>query len=103
MIYLDISSQIFNMRGKTPLIFHRREVAQVSLSWERKASKHWRKYLPAKTAELESQGIFESEIKSSVEKAAEVLAILVGKGAQIEAAKEIVIQEYILLPPETTE
>ncbi len=29
--------------------------------------------------------------------------LLVSRGAQLEAAKEIVLKEYILLPPETTE
>ena len=68
-----------------------------------KAKKHWRKYLPALTAALEKEGKFESEIKSAVEKASQALTDLVQKGAQIEAAKEIVLTEYIFLPPETTE
>ena len=75
----------------------------MTLLLEKKAKKHWTKYLPSKVKELKSQGILDQEIKRAVEKAAEVHAILVSKGAQSQAAKEIVMQEYILLPPETTE
>jgi hypothetical protein len=75
----------------------------MSLSWENKARKHWRKYLPALTQALEREGKFESEIKSAVERASQVLTELVQNGAGIEAAKEIVLKEYIFLPPETTE
>ena len=85
------------MRGKIPLISHQKGVAQV-LSLENKARKHWRKYLPALTEALEKEGIFESEIKSACEMARKELAGLVKNGAQIEAAKEIVMKEYIFLP-----
>jgi hypothetical protein len=75
----------------------------MTIGLEMKAKKHWRKYLPALTAALEKEGKFESEIKNAVNQASRELTALVRKGAQIEAAKEIVLKEYIFLPPETTE
>lgn len=86
-----------------PLTFHRKEVNLVLDNLEMKASKHWKKYLPALTEALEKEGIFQEEIKRAAEMARKELSVLVSRGAQIEAAKEIVMQEYILLPPETTE
>lgn len=71
------------------------------MALENLARKHWTKYLPAMTAALKKKGIFEREIKRAAEKARKEHAVLVASGAQIEASKEIVLKEYILLPPET--
>jgi hypothetical protein len=68
--------------------------------FERMARRHWEKYLPGLTKELKEQGIFEEQIKLAAQWASEELAGLVSGGAQVEAAKEIVLKEYILLPPE---
>ena len=65
------------------------------------AMKHWAKYLPAMTAGLKKAGTFESEAEEAAEQACLELAILVSRGAQLEATKEIVLKEYILLPPES--
>jgi hypothetical protein len=71
--------------------------------FESLARKHWTKYLPNLTAALKKNGTFDTEIKMAADQAREELAILVSRGAQLEATKEIVLKEYILLPPETSE
>jgi len=71
--------------------------------FQRMAQRHWRKYLPALTAALEARGQFEKETERAAFAACRELGNLVKRGAQMEAAKEIVLKEYILLPPETTE
>ncbi len=68
--------------------------------FESLARKHWARYLPEKTATLKKMGIFEEAIAEAAEAARTELAILVSQGAQMEAAKEIVLKEHILLPPE---
>ena len=73
------------------------------MSFETMARKHWTKYCPALTKELKAQGIFENEIKEAARMAREQLSYLVNHGAQLEAAKEIVLNDYIFLPPETKE
>lgn len=73
------------------------------LVFQRMAQKHWTKYLPALTAALKEEGIFEEETALAAKQAARELAYLVQNGAQMQAAKEIVLKEYILLPPETAE
>jgi hypothetical protein len=67
------------------------------------AKEHWKKYLPGLTKELQKRGILERELDQAARRASEELARLMSRGAQVEAAKEIVLQEYIFLPPETTE
>lgn len=73
------------------------------LVFKRMAQRHWRKYLPALTAALEKEGKFDQETEEAAIAACRELGSLVNRGAQLEAAKEIVLKEYILLPPETTE
>lgn len=68
--------------------------------FEMMAKKHWTKYLPKMTADLKKKGIFERETKEAALAATRELVRLVQHGAQMEASKEIVLQEYILLPPE---
>ncbi len=68
--------------------------------FKRMAERHWRKYLPALTRALEAEGKFEEETTLAAQQACEELARMVARGAQLEACKEIVLKEYILLPPE---
>ena len=73
------------------------------LVFKRMAQRHWKKYLPNLTAALTKEGTFDQETERAAQQASEELANMVNRGAQLEAAKEIVLKEYILLPPETTE
>ena len=73
------------------------------IAFEKMAKKHWEKYLPDHVAYLKKEGIYEQEIKLAAQQASEELAILVKDGAQIEAAKELVLKEYILIDPEIFE
>ena len=52
---------------------------------------------------LKKEGKYEEELTRAGEQASEELARLMEGGAQHQAAKEEVLKEYILLPPETTE
>lgn len=70
--------------------------------FEHMAKKHWRKYLPEKTRQLEAEGMFDEATKEAGEQACRELANLVHRGMNLESAKEIVLPEYILLPPENT-
>jgi hypothetical protein len=67
------------------------------------AKRHWEKYLPGLVKELKARGIYEEQLDSAAKWASEELARMVSGGAQIEAAKEIVLKEYIFLDPETAE
>ena len=65
------------------------------------AKRHWEKYLPGMVKELKAEGIYEKQLDLAAQWASEELAALVKRGAQVEAAKEIVLREYIFLDPET--
>lgn len=67
------------------------------------ARQHWTKYLPGLVKELKAEGRLEEELDLAAQQASEELARLVSRGAQVDAAKEIVLAEYIFLPPENTE
>jgi len=69
--------------------------------FEAMARKHWTKHLPAMTAGLKSEGIFEETVKEAAEQAVTELDGLLRSGVGMQGAREIVLQEYILLPPET--
>ncbi len=73
------------------------------MSFKSLARQHWTKYLPGLVKELKARGKLEEELDLAAQQASEELARLVSQGAQVAAAKEIVLQEYIFLPPETTE
>ncbi len=67
------------------------------------ARRHWEKYLPGLTKQLKANGTFEEEITLAAQWASEELARMVSGGAQVEACKEIVLKEYILLPREESD
>ena len=73
------------------------------IAFEKMARKHWEKHLPGFVKELKKEGMYEKEVKRAARQASEELAHLVKDGAQVEAAKEIVLKEYILLDPEIFE
>ncbi len=67
------------------------------------AKRHWEQYLPGMVKELKAEGIYEKQLGLAAQWASEELARLVSGGAQIAAAREIVLKEYIFLDPETDE
>ncbi len=73
------------------------------MSFKSLARAHWTKYLPGLVKELKAEGRLEEELEEAARQAREELARLVSGGAQVQAAREIVLPEYIFLPPETTE
>ncbi len=75
----------------------------LEMVFERMAARHWKKELPKMSAYLEKKGMFDQAVTEAAEAARKELVALVRNGMQLEAAKEIVLKEYILLPPETTE
>ena len=70
------------------------------MRYEAMARKHWKKYLPEKYQALEEAGILEEVLEEEATAARAELAEMVSNGAQQMAAEEIVLKEYILLPPE---
>jgi len=72
--------------------------------FERMAQRHWAKYLPVANAGPEKGGnLGERDEGSGGESSGHTSRNLVRNGAQMQAAREWVLNEYILLPPETTE
>ncbi len=67
------------------------------------AKRHWEKFLPDLVKELKAEGTYEQELDRAAQQASEELVRMVQRGAQLEAAKEVVLLEYIFLPPETEE
>ncbi len=73
------------------------------MSFKSLARAHWMRHLPNLVKELKAQGRLEEELDLAASQAQEELARLVSGGAQVAAAREIVLKEYIFLPPETDE
>jgi len=69
------------------------------IAFKYQAKRHWEKYLPGMVQALKEEGTYEEELDRAAEQASEELARLVEGGAQVDAAKEVVMKEYILLPP----
>jgi hypothetical protein len=70
--------------------------------WSKMAKVHWKKYLPRKYKLLEEQGTLEQELTKAGEQAEEMLANLVSDGGmRPNEAQEIVLPQFILLPPES--
>lgn len=64
------------------------------------ARKHWAQWLPEKTRELEAQGIFSAETQKAAVQAQAEISELMQSGYQEHEAREVVLPQYILLPPE---
>jgi hypothetical protein len=67
------------------------------------AKRDWEKYLPGMVEELKAEGIYEQELDRAAQEVSKELARIVSGGGQVQAAKEIVLKEYIFLEPETEE
>ena len=70
------------------------------MQFDKMAREHWEKYLPTMTKGLKIAGIFEREVQTAAEAARTEYAALVSSGMKPMGAKEIVLKEYIFLPPE---
>ena len=69
-------------------------------SLSRLAERHWAEFLPEKTADLKEAGTFEMRANQAAERAIKEIQGLVRAGVPEDAAEEMVLLEYILLPPE---
>lgn len=65
-----------------------------------KAMRHWAEFLPQRTADLKEAGTFEMRARQAAEEATKEIQILMRHGMNEKEAKEMVLPEYILLPPE---
>ena len=65
------------------------------------AEDHWKRYLPSMYKKLKESGTFEAEAKSAGIRAANMIEELIASGLYPFEAREIVLPQYILLPPET--
>ena len=67
---------------------------------EAQARKHWATWLPAKTAALKKQGMWEVATRNAAAEAQKRIQDLIDSGLPPEAAQEVAIKEHILLDPE---
>ena len=65
-----------------------------------KARKHWPKYLPKLTAELRAANAFHVETMNAAKRAMRDAQEMMRAGFREHEAEEVVLREYILLPPE---
>jgi hypothetical protein len=66
------------------------------------AEMHWRKYLPKKYKALQEAGTLEQELMKASLQTEDMLVDLGAEGGmRLNEAKEIVLPQFILLPPET--
>ena len=64
------------------------------------ARKHWTKYLPNKVRELKAEGLLEDELHGVANLAQDEIETLQKAGYQEHEAREVVLAQLILLPPE---
>jgi hypothetical protein len=75
---------------------------QVKNHWARMAELHWKKFLPKMYRKLQEAGTLEQELIKAGNQASEAIAALGSDGGlRREEAVEIVLPQYILLPPES--
>lgn len=65
-----------------------------------KARRHWKEWLPNRTAELMASGQFEPAVRAAAQRAQQEKRQLMQAGFQEHEADERVLKEYILLTPE---
>lgn len=64
------------------------------------ARKHWKKWLPEKTAELRANGTFNEETQGAATLAQAEIETLMKAGYQEHEAREVALPMFVLLPPE---
>ena len=65
-----------------------------------RAIRHWAEFLPQKTADLKEAGTLEMRANQAAERAQAEIAALVQQGVPQTQAEELVLPEYVTLPPE---
>lgn len=65
-----------------------------------KAQKHWNQWLPRKVAALKAEGQLSEAIQGAALAAQRGIADLVSQGYQEHEAAEVVLPQFVLLPPE---
>lgn len=68
--------------------------------WAKMARAHWEKYLPKRYQKLKEQGILEQELEKAAESAKDMMGDLAEQGLRRNEVLEIVLPQFILLPPE---
>lgn len=71
------------------------------LSLASKARKHWKTWLPKKTAELKAAGEFEEAVQGAALAASRMVQELMSQGYQAHEAEEVALRQFVLLPPES--
>ena len=61
---------------------------------------HWTKWLPRKVATLKESGTLSEAIQGAASQAQRAMTELIGQGYQEHEAAEVVLPQYVLLPPE---
>ena len=70
------------------------------LSLASKARKHWKTWLPQRTAELKKEGAFEEAVQGAALAAIKMIQELMSQGYQAHEAEEVALRQFVLLPPE---
>ena len=61
---------------------------------------HWKKWRPKEYKQMQRDGTLNEEAQKASKEAAKQVAALMEAGYQKHEAEEVVLPEYILLPPE---
>ena len=67
---------------------------------EGKPRKHWATWLPARTADLKAEGMWETALRRAAISAQERIDALMKAGFRAHEAEEVALKEFILLDPE---
>jgi hypothetical protein len=67
--------------------------------WARDAKEMWEIQNPKLVRALKRQGVLDEYLEKAADRASEVLAELIDGGASYDQAMEIVVREYLALPP----
>lgn len=68
--------------------------------WAQMARAHWEQYLPKRYQELKEQGILQQELEKAAESVKDMMGDLAEQGLRRNEVLEIVLPQFILLPPE---
>ncbi|MEX3985314.1 hypothetical protein AB4Y45_40925 [Paraburkholderia sp. EG287A] len=72
----------------------------LGLQYVRLALDHWKKWRPKEYRQMQQDGTLNEEAQKASKEAAKQVADLMQTGYQKHEAEEVVLPEYILLPPE---
>ena len=69
----------------------------------KQAKEHWQEFLPTMYRQYQKQGILQDKLNQAAEQAYQAMEQLEEAGHSPSEAREIVLPQYILLPPEMSE